>query len=994
MGAASGAVAKTATHISVRFGVNVETSRRLAIFFALLALFVVTPSVDGQIGSTARVTGTVVTSPGARPVAGTLVTIRSLNGGATHETTTAGNGSFSVPTLQPGPYEIRVEALGYRPLVVRGLVLFAGDERNLALTITVDPPPVERIDTLTISSSSGSRNRAEGLSLGNMEMRQLPYRFDDIGALAAMESSFDDRLGAEGLPGELTVLVVDGVPVYRAAHPNARSESLPSPLFGRNLISGVSVLPRATDVTLPGAAGGHVSISTRRNSAGLPNVGGSWSADPLWSSSEHGFDAPTLLSWQGFGNVTADVSPGSRLFVAADGMRHEAPMAIRLADASGLSGLAEEDVQALQQPGVQSVQRIGGLARFDRELSPTDRFFMRALLGVSDRTFTGVGPIRDRDVPDEAVDFSTAFGYVGQASPTVTLDLRGGVSGSYRDFALGGLAPASLGQPAAALGSASGLVGSSNRTDIVLAPGLAMDTEGPQVRLGVNVRLSRQSMERMDQRFAFTDDAAQAASIGFGTVNDAPESDFTTREIGLHVQLRGELSQTLTYTAGARYDLESLGGPEVVLSEDWLLASGLANSVFRDSFHQLGGRAALTWTPVPGGNTRIQLQTSLDHGDINPRWVYALGAEASDATTTHAAGTGVDWPDATLPASANALPSITLFGPDTRAPRTLGTDVVLLQGFGQSTVVTVRGSSRRTDFVMRRRNLNLPVVASGQDAGGRNVWGTLTQNGALVTALGNDARRFNGFGLATALDPDGWSEYRGVTASLDHTSADVSLFGSYTWSETTDNWFGALSTTPGADLLPGVPVGDDDPEWSEGVSDFDVTHRASVGASVQVGPANLSAVFRFESGLPFTPAYRFGVDANGDGSAANDVALTSVAGADAALSAAGCTSSSGAYAERNSCRAPASQNLNVRLAFDLSSLGVDRAQLTVDVLNVMEAASGVVDSALLLVDPTGAITTETDGTITLPTVVNPDFGSVIYPTSMGRMIRVGFRIGA
>ncbi len=993
MGAASGAVAKTAAHIPVRFGVNVEPSRRLAIFFALLALFVVTPSVDAQIGSTARVAGTVVTSPGARPVAGTLVTIRSLNSGTTHETTTAGNGSFSVPTLQPGPYEIRVEALGYRPLVVRGLVLFAGDERSLALTITVDPPPVERIDTLTISSSSGSRNRAEGLSLGNMEMRQLPYRFDDIGALAAMESSFDERLGAEGLPGELTVLVADGVPVYRATHPNARSESLPSPLFGRNLISGVSVLPRATDVTLPGAAGGHVSVSTRRNSAGLPNVGGSWSADPLWSSSKHGFDTPTLLSWQGFGNVSADVAPGSRLFVAADGMRHEAPMAIRLADASGLSGLAEEDVQSLQQPGVQSVQRIGGLARFDRELSTTDRFFMRAMLGVSERTFTGAGPIQNGDVPEEAVDFSTAFGYVGQASPSVTLDLRGGVSGSYRDFALGGLAPASLGQPAAALGSASGLTGSSTRTDIIVAPGLVLDADATEVRVGLAIRASRHSMERADAGFSYTDEAAQAASVGYGYTQVAPMAEFTTREFGLYSELRGSLSPTLSYVAGARYDLERLGENQVSLGENWLVATGLVNNDFARAFHQFGGRFVLNWTPIPGRPTRIRAQASVDHGDINPRSLYTVTSEATNALETTALGGSVEWPDPELDAFA-PLAHVSLFGPDLRAPRTVGTDLIVLQGFGQSTVVTVRGSSRRTDFVFRRRNLNLPVVASGQDAGGRPIWGTLTQDGALVAALGGDSRRFNGFGVASALDPDGWSEYRGVTASLDHTSADVSLFGSYTWSETTDNWFGAQSTTPGADLLPGMPVDDDDPEWSEGVSDFDVTHRASVGASVRAGPANLSAVFRFESGLPFTPGYRFGVDANGDGSAANDVALTSVAGADAALSAAGCTSPTGAYAERNSCRASSSQTLNVRLAFDLSSLGVDRAQLTVDVLNAVEAASGVVDSALLLVDPTGAITTATDGTVTLPTTINPDFGSVIYPTSMGRMIRVGFRIGA
>ena len=64
----------------------------------------------------------------------------------------------------------------------------------------------------------------------------------------------------------------------------------------------------------------------------------------------------------------------------------------------------------------------------------------------------------------------------------------------------------------------------------------------------------------------------------------------------------------------------------------------------------------------------------------------------------------------------------------------------------------------------------------------------------------------------------------------------------------------------------------------------------------------------------------------------------------------------------------------------------------VDGLNLVESSDGVVDEALLLVDPASSISSS-GGVVTIPTVVNPDFGRVIYPTSRGRMIRVGFRIG-
>jgi hypothetical protein len=64
-----------------------------------------------------------------------------------------------------------------------------------------------------------------------------------------------------------------------------------------------------------------------------------------------------------------------------------------------------------------------------------------------------------------------------------------------------------------------------------------------------------------------------------------------------------------------------------------------------------------------------------------------------------------------------------------------------------------------------------------------------------------------------------------------------------------------------------------------------------------------------------------------------------------------------------------------------------------DGFNLIESSAGVIDNALLLVDPTGSITTSPDGaTVTIPTTVNDGFGKVVYPSSRGRMLRIGVRI--
>ena len=102
----------------------------------------------------------------------------------------------------------------------------------------------------------------------------------------------------------------------------------------------------------------------------------------------------------------------------------------------------------------------------------------------------------------------------------------------------------------------------------------------------------------------------------------------------------------------------------------------------------------------------------------------------------------------------------------------------------------------------------------------------------------------------------------------------------------------------------------------------------------------------------------------------------------------------GGFAERNSCRGPARTGLDVRLAARIAKLGGRPLALSVDVYNLVERVDGIRDSALLLVDPDGPISTSSDGgTLTVPLSVNPDFGKVLFPTGPGRLIRIGLRLG-
>lgn len=982
--------------------------RNISAVLAGFVVFAAGDSVQAQSISSAGLSGTLRGSDGL-PVAQALVTLSSVSGTAGYQTTTSSAGGFSVSLIQPGSYELSVEALGYRPLVAGPLTLSGGEERSLSLTLTIEPPPVTRVDTIALPAGASTRARTGGIQFGANELHTLPYRFNDLSGSAGLSTAFDRGFGSQGLPGDMTLMLVDGLPVYRAPHPTARVELLPSSLFPTSVLASAVSMHDATDVEWSGAAGGYVLAATRNSTVGGGmELDAGWSGDPLWSSGELSMVAPTLLSYQGGARGTANVGNSGTLFVSGEALQHEAPLAPRVGEtlAGDLGALDPAALERLTRPGVESYRRYSGLARLDLQHSSTSRLFFRGAGAFSERAFDGSGAptLQGFATPaEESVDFSAMMGLISASPGWTTIELRGGVSGSYREFggSADGLSPAYLTEPAAFLGQAHSAAGESSRTDFVLTPLLRLEAgSSASMKFGATVRASRHSMGHSRSSVGdavFSGPTQLLSGQGFGQRTSAAQQSFGSQEFGVFAQYEGAPTNNVRVVFGGRYDFERISGGGGTLNQEWFDATGLRSDEFATEYNQFGARFSLGWDPSGTGRTRVMVGGSLHEGDIDPRAIYQVLAEDTDGTSTRYSGSSLGWPDGGIPSlGAPDLPSLTLLGPDVRAPRTTNLGVTLSQRLGDGTSVFVGGSSRRTEFLLRRRNLNLPVVPLAEDLWGRPVLGTLEQTGSTVVTTSDDARRFADFGEVWGLDPDGWSEYVGVTLGLEHSTPLVEAFASYTWSETTDNWVGAASGSVGASLQPGVPVGEGDAPWAEGISDFDRPHRAVGALTIHLGRLSTSAVYRFESGVPFTPGYRLGVDANGDGSIRNDVAFVP-SGSDVTALARDWSCLNGqadGFAGRNSCRGPDRHTLDARVQFRVGTLAGRAARLTIDGFNLVEARDAILDHALLLVDPSGSIASSPDGsTVTIPTLVNADFGQALYHTGRGRMIRIGFRVG-
>lgn len=972
----------------------------LALITSVAVGGLVPAHLHAQGVSSATLSGTVTASTG-RPIPGALVTLSSVGGGGSHETTTDGSGGYAFALVAPGSYEIRAEALGYRPVIARTLVLSGGDEARVPLSLNVAPPPVLTVDTVALGAVGASRWQAGGTRFGAADIAGLPYRDEDLSGVAALSSSLDASLGAEGLPGSLTRLVADGVPVYRAPHPRARAERTSFAAFPRSALGGVSVRENTADVEAGSSAGAYVFLDTRMGtSGGGPEIGAAWSGDPLWSSGELDVSKPSMMSFQGDASATLEVTPGvSRLFVSADALQLEAPLGPRVSEALAgtLTGLDTDLIDRFSSPSVERFQRFSSLVRFDMQRSTTSQLFLRGAAGYAKRELDGPGPLtlaRDVALPEESIDYSFAGGFVTQNRPGLVLELRGGVSGSSRTFEPSGVAApaATLVAPGARLGSAFGEAGESARLDFVLTPAVRWSVGAGTLGFGLPLRASTHRMSREGLPEFFHSDGP-ALVLGQGLVHtlEAPEAEWTTQEVGAFAQYDFEASPGLRVSLGARWDYERIPDSEATLNGAWLQASGLRNDDHPSTFHQFGAGASLEWDPAGDGSTRVFGTASLHHGDVDAAVLGELFSQDVGATTTYYAGSGLSWPMVDVPAGASALETVTLLGPDTRAPRSTRLGGGLVQRVGDAFSVHVGGAYRRTDFLMRRRNLNVPVLPSAVDAYGRGVFGTLVQDDAIVSATGADVRRFSAFGDVWALDPDGWSEHVAGTVGLQYAGPSASMGVAYTRSRTTDNWIGAAQGWMSGELAPGLPAAEED--WSEGTSDFDVPDRVTATASTSVSLVTVSAVYRYRSGLPFTPGYRPGVDANGDGSYRNDVAFVDAALVDPLLEDWSCLSDRiGEFAERNSCRGPAVHSVDVRLRFTLGRVMGREASLVLDGFNLIESEDGLVDDALLLVDPAGTITSS-GGTVTVPVMANPGFGEVLYPSTRGRVLRVGVRIG-
>lgn len=923
---------------------------------ALLAAALLSGPLHAQSLTVGRLAG-VVRDAAGNPVYDAEVRVVDRAGDAARTLATARDGGFRFEALPDGRYDVHVEALGYVPVRYADVRVGAGIARFVDVRLTTAAPPVTRVDTVPRRGDAGTMGQWL-LERGYADLAGTRR----VGADIASFGLGSDANGVEGLPWRLTGQLVDGARfVSPMAPPGSGVDGAGLALPVRGLASA-RVGGLGYDVEVGGTGVG--LLATSRRGGGVAKV----------RSLAEGGTATTGAAYEIAGSLQRDTA---HAVLGADYQRFE------------------RDLWDARVSDARLDERAGVYGRFDWQGS--DRLAVSAR--ASGSRYTSAGPVVVGVSPSVfGPDFE---GLAAQGSVNVIGRITRRVSHEWRVAAdvgrVEGAALARRGVDAMDLapdGSALGSGFQEFRATPRVTGMLHVDGGAHRIKAGVAAvshRVDAEYVRDRDGVFAFGEPAAATVA---GTYRQVVASDadasFRMRETALFVQDDWQVVDGLTLTLGLRFDRFAIPASGIARNTEWLALSGLDNAAVssrstgvspRVNFRWELGRDA-AWVLEGGAGTFHDVP---DVRDLSEALVLDRGADVRLGSGALPLG---GTPDFTLAPVVGR--TLTMLAPGFAASRTNRLSLGVTRRAGAWNA-SVSGVYRLTDGLGRRRDLNLPAFAAGTDQHGRPLMGQMQRTGAFVQAVPQSNRRFSAFDAVHAVDATGFSEYYGATIGVERVlERGVSFTAFYTYSRTVDN----VPTLGGATFGP-FANGLDGADWSEGTSDLDVPHRAMVALewrpSDRVG---LATIYRVRSGLPFTPGFRPGVDANGDGDWGNDPAFVdaTLAGMDAALANNGCLEAN-RFAARNSCRGDFVHGLDLRASLQVARLAIGRVDLVIDAVDVLALNAAPVDAALLLVDAGSPITVNpATGVATVPYTVNGSFGQQGTGRSPGVFWRVGVRV--
>ncbi len=937
------------------------------------------------------VAGSVVDRAGGG-VPNALLTFQR-SGGGTRVVTATLRGRFDVAGLAPGEYTVLVEQVGYQPVRLIGVPVTAGSVMPMLVELDRRPPPIEAVEqrvwTGTTTSSQGEFRSGDDIASGS----RWPDAAAAFGGMSSITAPLDRGPGtlaaASGLAPRHSRLTVDGIEESMLRHPGYPSETGTAPLFGTGGIgqAGHFAIPR--DAELLSSAGSTLGMWSADGSAGTVrpflDVGSAMGRDS------------SVLSLRGGATIGGSFRGDSSSWsLSADYRQLAVPGAAPFEQS--LDGLLTElgDDGAAKR-GLNPVVRrwTGGNAAGRLAWSFSDLTRLSIRVGLA--SWTEEAPTLGRSIVNgagvelEASDLSVAAEFVTGGDDWIS-ETRVGMRNGSRDWTGTGSPLIGLVGEGVAWGSPLASTGTFDERAMQLSQSVTVRYDAHRIKVGGSVTARTVTWDWLthgsgEAWYGSHDGMTAGTGRWISEIATGTTRDIGTTELAAFVQDGWRLSRDVEVIGGVRYSKEKLPLDLLRPNIEWLRVSGgLSNIVPFSDAGSVAPRLELIWSPGGTGSPQLRLGGGMITGGHD---IAAL-AEAARYDGSVAVRRIIGEFDRTDIGSGSTAAALTMFSADMRRPMTSFLAGSWSMAAGNGTTLTIGGSYRHTDYLPTRSDMNRHTTSVATMVDGRPTWGTMVNaDGVLAAAVGSN-RRFQEFDRALMITPNGYVDhYEGRLSLARAVGSGLRFSADYTFSRTRDNLLNQFSPDP-VDRVSPFAADSAGAAWLAGTSDLDVPHRLAVAARWESERGMVMVRGRWQSGLPFTPGFHPGLDINGDGSDANDpVAVSGAAGLSQLLSDAGCSVTSGeAFAARNSCREASVRYLDLHGEYRVAGA----VRVGVSLFNVGAGATGVVDRAALKIDPSGSVTTDAQGRVVMPLMINENFGRLLSRRTDPMMLRVGVRV--
>jgi hypothetical protein len=436
-------------------------------------------------------------------------------------------------------------------------------------------------------------------------------------------------------------------------------------------------------------------------------------------------------------------------------------------------------------------------------------------------------------------------------------------------------------------------------------------------------------------------------------------AEFPARRLGVYAQNRWQATDNLTLTMGLRADLHQLPETPALNPEVTTALAGIGVDRRTDQVPNnvwlFNPRLGFNWDVQGDGATQLRGGVGTFSGRTPFVWISnAYGNTGLDFVRfTCSGGTGVpaftadpaNQPRSCRPGTAAPLApnEIKLVDPNFKFPQVFRASLAVDRRLPLGLVGTLEGLYTGTISDVLYQDL-LVSGPTGVTVEGRPQYGRHNVPGLSNVIDMTNTSEGHSYSITTQLQrpfAGGWDFSAAYTFSA---AEDVNPVTS---SQAISNWRFNIS-----------PLDPNNPPAAR--SNFDIPHRVLLTASLERAflrnsPTNLSFIFVGESGQPYS--YRYNNDLRGDGSFGNDPLYVpanqgeirfrqeTVSGQvitpqmswdnlNAFIEATPCLRENrGQVLTRNACRQPWSNRIDVRVAQSLGTIGNQRAQITMDILN-------------------------------------------------------------